>query len=95
LERPFSDIVNDLTVVLRVLEGKRPYRPGYHGMAPISDSLWELMKQCWDEQASKRPSIDDACIVMGLAAVLPTQNGAYASNNFAGASRLGSVRDSL
>ncbi|KAJ6587629.1 kinase-like domain-containing protein, partial [Mycena vulgaris] len=42
------------SVMLQVLEGIRPSRPGGD---VISDHMWELMQKCWSHNIADRPSI--------------------------------------
>ena len=44
----------DLTVFVKVLEGKRPPRA-----VGFTDSLWEMLKLCWMPQSNARPNIED------------------------------------
>ncbi|KAJ7617184.1 kinase-like domain-containing protein [Roridomyces roridus] len=59
---PFhGTIVNNNTVILRVMLGSRPSRPPGN---LISDQLWETMTRCWSAEIAQRPSIID--ILLGL-----------------------------
>ncbi|KAJ7205752.1 kinase-like domain-containing protein, partial [Mycena pura] len=42
---------NDMAVMLHVLKGNRPLRP-----LSCSESLWELLQNCWDGKAEMRPT---------------------------------------
>ena len=44
----------DLTVFLRVVEGKHPSRG-----VKFTESLWKMLELCWAPQPNDRPSIDD------------------------------------
>ena len=44
----------DLTVFVKVLQGKRPPRGGKFGK-----DLWGMLERCWESQPSNRPSIGD------------------------------------
>lgn len=55
--RPFADARTSAAVTFRILSGKRPPRTPAATARGISDSLWELMKQCWDEDRHKRPNM--------------------------------------
>jgi len=44
----------DLTVSVKVLEGKRPPR-----RVRFTKDLWKMMEQCWRSQSSDRPSVED------------------------------------
>ncbi|KAJ6484886.1 hypothetical protein C8R45DRAFT_789640, partial [Mycena sanguinolenta] len=49
-QRPFHDL-NDMAVMFHILEGKRPPRP-----MSCSDSLWELLQNCWAGNKEMRPT---------------------------------------
>ena len=51
--RPFHEYV-DFTVPLKVSQGKRPPRGDR-----FTDTLWEMLEQCWAHQPNARPSIED------------------------------------
>jgi serine/threonine protein kinase len=44
----------DLTVVAKVMQGKRPPRG-----AKFRKDLWGMLERCWESQPSSRPSIGD------------------------------------
>jgi serine/threonine protein kinase len=50
---PFYEYPN-LTVFVKVLEGKRPSR-----QSGFADGLWEMMELCWTPQTAARPRIED------------------------------------
>ena len=47
---------NSTTVLLRVLRGGRPARPAFHQTEEMSEQLYSLLKQCWDQSWVDRPS---------------------------------------
>ncbi|KAJ7882127.1 kinase-like domain-containing protein [Mycena leptocephala] len=49
-QRPFHDL-NDMAVMFHIVEGKRPPRP-----MSCSDSLWELLQNCWVGNTEIRPT---------------------------------------
>ncbi|KAJ7093746.1 kinase-like domain-containing protein [Mycena epipterygia] len=53
---PFYDLPNDMTVMFKVLEGKRPLRPMSWSGTRALDNVWSLMENCWGEKAEMRPS---------------------------------------
>ncbi|KAJ6501178.1 kinase-like domain-containing protein, partial [Mycena vitilis] len=53
---PFYELPNDMNVMFRVAEGKRPSRPLPGSGTQITDTLWELMQNCWDKDAESRPT---------------------------------------
>ena len=50
---PFHEYTN-LTVFVKVLEGKRPSR-----QSGFVDNLWEMVELCWAPQTAARPKIED------------------------------------
>ena len=50
---PFHEYT-DLTVFVKVLEGKRPSR-----QSGFVDSLWEMVELCWTPQTAARPRIEE------------------------------------
>ena len=50
---PFHEYT-DLSVFVKVLEGKRPCR-----QSGFADSLWEMVELCWTPQTAARPRIED------------------------------------
>ncbi|KAJ7631920.1 kinase-like domain-containing protein [Mycena polygramma] len=51
--RPFSEVPQDITVMLKVRDGERPARP-----AAMSDTLWELVTAAWAPGITDRPRIE-------------------------------------
>ena len=51
----------DLTVITKVLEGERPPQGGR-----FTNSLWNMLEQCWTPQPNDRPSVEDVlqCLEM-------------------------------
>ena len=50
-----------------ILSGKRPERPAHPG---LTDELWGLIQQCWDQEPQLRPGISEVvtCLQAALAA---------------------------
>src|ERR1700729_423651 len=56
--QPYSDMVQDITVVIMVSKGQLPPRPGPPATSRgLTDELWVLMVQCWNQDSVSRPSI--------------------------------------
>ncbi|KAJ7916512.1 kinase-like domain-containing protein, partial [Mycena leptocephala] len=53
---PFHEFLNDMTVILQIIEGKRPTRPVSCSGIPALESLWELLQNCWEDRAEMRPT---------------------------------------
>ncbi|KAJ7606526.1 kinase-like domain-containing protein [Roridomyces roridus] len=51
---PFPELYMDGAVIQVVLEGRRPSRP-----LSCPDNLWNLLQDCWKEQADSRPSASE------------------------------------
>ena len=56
--RPFYHL-GQYAVVIAVLNGEYPKKPLNAGSLGISDRLWRLLVQCWDESPSIRPTAQD------------------------------------
>ncbi|KAJ7279584.1 kinase-like domain-containing protein [Mycena rebaudengoi] len=50
---PFFEIVNDITVGIKVIAGLRPSRPP----EIIPDNIWMLLEDCWLQECSDRPTM--------------------------------------
>ncbi|KAJ6589590.1 kinase-like domain-containing protein, partial [Mycena capillaripes] len=61
-EQPFWSIQQDMAVVIRVLDQKRPPRPSSSGppdgTRAMSDRLWDIVEACWTHKPSDRPDMD-------------------------------------
>ncbi|KAG6908621.1 hypothetical protein DXG01_003946 [Tephrocybe rancida] len=56
-EIPFSDIGNNLSVMVHVTSGGRPaLREPLKSFPGLSEDIWSLMERCWNEDPSQRPS---------------------------------------
>ena len=51
----------DYTVVSKVLDGKHPPRE-----ARFTDSLWRMLRLCWEPQPNTRPKIEDVLQCLGM-----------------------------
>ncbi|KAJ6589544.1 kinase-like domain-containing protein [Mycena capillaripes] len=60
-EQPFWSIQQDMAVVIRVLDQKRPPRPSSSGppdgTRAMSDGLWDIVEACWTHKPSDRPDM--------------------------------------
>lgn len=56
----------DLTVFMKVMEGKRPPRGG-----KFMESLWKMLELCWTPQPNDRPSINDVLQCLEMISDLP------------------------
>ena len=55
-KKPYADLDGDVEVVTKVLAGKRPSIP-----RTLPRYLRQLLKSCWKEDPSQRPTFDDFC----------------------------------
>jgi hypothetical protein len=53
---PFYDSPNDMTVMVKVLAGRRPLRPMSWSGTRALDNVWGLMEGCWEGKAEMRPT---------------------------------------
>jgi hypothetical protein len=51
---PFYELRNDMAVMFKVADGKRPSRPISCSGTTVLDSLWELLQKCWDGKSEMR-----------------------------------------
>ena len=57
---PFHDVQNDVTVALKVIQGKRPLRP----VQCENDAVWGIIEDCWKEKPTDRPTAKDVVGIM-------------------------------
>jgi len=65
---PFYHLARDASVILKVMQGERPLRPGPTD-APftrfgLKKHIWDLMEECWDRSPGLRPAMN--CILHRL-----------------------------
>ncbi|KAJ7788679.1 kinase-like domain-containing protein, partial [Mycena olivaceomarginata] len=53
---PFHELQNDMKVMFKVAEGKRPSRPNSYSGTIAFDGLWELLQDCWKGTPNARPT---------------------------------------
>ncbi|KAJ7266652.1 kinase-like domain-containing protein [Mycena rebaudengoi] len=57
-EQPFCNFIHDITVVLQILDHKRPPRPSSlgppDGTRAMSDGLWAIVEACWAHEPLDR-----------------------------------------
>ena len=60
-EHPFSHIKRTPEVLIRMQQGDRPRRPTDPEIAArgLDDNLWRLLEQCWQEDPTVRPKIEE------------------------------------
>ncbi|KAJ7489297.1 kinase-like domain-containing protein [Mycena latifolia] len=56
---PFHELPNDMAVMFKIVEGKRPSRPISCSGTTALDSLWDLLRHCWAENPGMRPRAPD------------------------------------
>ncbi|KAJ7884474.1 kinase-like domain-containing protein, partial [Mycena leptocephala] len=52
----FTDLPNDMTVMFKVLEGKRALRPMSWSGTRALDNVWDLVGNCWEGKVEMRPT---------------------------------------
>ena len=55
-KEPFFSVHSDTNILLKVLAGERPERSSYPS-ATFTDSMWELLVDCWDRNPENRPDM--------------------------------------
>ncbi|KAK7063386.1 kinase domain-containing protein [Favolaschia claudopus] len=66
---PFWELSNDVQIMFAVHKGERPIlTPECTGTAAL-DSLWTILQECWDTDASNRPTISDIIIKLTSAPI--------------------------
>ncbi|KAJ7485303.1 kinase-like domain-containing protein, partial [Mycena latifolia] len=53
---PFYEVLNEMTVMFKVVEGKRPTRLISCSGTTAFDSLWDLLESCWKAKPIFRPT---------------------------------------
>ena len=66
-EQPFHDL-KAVELPYHVSLGVRPGKPPNAEAIGISDSLWELIQNCWDGDKTQRPQIQEVVVEIGEAA---------------------------
>lgn len=64
------------------MKGERPPRPQFDC---VSDTVWDLMQKCWEQEAENRPDCDEVAIVHSFAGMLPQQEDFHPSEERAAA----------
>ncbi|KAL0568484.1 Homeobox protein tos8 [Marasmius crinis-equi] len=67
-EVPFCEKKMDFQIIMAVLNGFRPRRPGN-----CPDALWRIVDRCWGEDASERPSASAVASELGRIDVILQQ----------------------
>ncbi|KAF7377557.1 Protein kinase domain-containing protein [Mycena sanguinolenta] len=58
---PFHELQNDMAVIVKVTGGYRPSRPTSSSSGTsMLDNLWQLLRNCWEGEADKRPTASEA-----------------------------------
>ncbi|KAJ7098394.1 kinase-like domain-containing protein [Mycena epipterygia] len=53
---PFYELLNDMVVMFKVVNGERPSQPIACSGTTTFDSLWDLLRHCWQEKPDTRPT---------------------------------------
>ncbi|THU93879.1 kinase-like protein, partial [Dendrothele bispora CBS 962.96] len=54
---PFQEMSTDATIIFQLIKEKRPPRP--QGNIQLTDAIWHVIEQCWDQTPSMRPVARD------------------------------------
>jgi hypothetical protein len=55
---PFAEMKGTQNIIIHVvMHGKRPARPVDSANMGISDTLWQLLQNCWSAELAKRPEV--------------------------------------
>ncbi|KAG8912344.1 hypothetical protein FRC01_005145, partial [Tulasnella sp. 417] len=55
---PYAELLSDAKVIMAIMGGQRPLPENYAGLSP-TDPLWDIMRECWDEDPMKRPIMSE------------------------------------
>lgn len=64
--RPFASTTWTASIVVHIVEGKRPPRPSAEQSPQLTDAVWQLIQLCWAQDYRKRPHIDAVVAWLGL-----------------------------
>ena len=65
---PYVEFHTDILAVHAIVEGVRPRKPEAAKQLGFSDELWRVVEQCWLEDRSARPGMEDILSCLGDAA---------------------------
>jgi hypothetical protein len=87
---PFYEIHQDHSVVVDVMEGKRPARPLHDLISTrgLSDELWNLIERCWAQNPSKRPTATEVVRQLRSLPNRPTDSRPFDESTIPGPSRV-------
>ncbi|KAG8962650.1 hypothetical protein FRC05_005169 [Tulasnella sp. 425] len=55
---PFITVLSDVKVILAIMNREKPLPKDYPEL-PAADPLWDVMRECWDDDPIKRPGMVD------------------------------------
>ncbi|KAG8938824.1 hypothetical protein FRC04_007422 [Tulasnella sp. 424] len=53
---PYVTVLSDVKVILAIMTGEKPLPENYPEL-PAADPLWDVMRECWDDNPAKRPGM--------------------------------------
>lgn len=53
---PYVTVLSDVKVILAIMNGEKPLPENYPEL-PAADPLWDVMRECWDDDPTKRPGM--------------------------------------
>ncbi|KIO23173.1 hypothetical protein M407DRAFT_112773 [Tulasnella calospora MUT 4182] len=55
---PYVELLSDVKVIMAIMGGQRPFPATYPDL-PSTDSLWDIMGECWCEDPMERPTMTE------------------------------------
>ncbi|KAG8942530.1 Negative regulator of mitotic exit [Tulasnella sp. 424] len=55
---PYAGALSDPKVIMAIMGGKKP-PPEHYPELPATDPLWDVMRECWNDDPAKRPGMVD------------------------------------
>ena len=60
---PFAHIISDMVVMLAIIKGEKPKPPpDIIAASSQRQHLWKICSQCWNANATKRPSMREIVV---------------------------------
>ena len=57
--KPYVEITSDVSLMNAIMEEVRPEKPERAACLGFTQNLWRMLEQCWLEDRSARPSVED------------------------------------
>jgi hypothetical protein len=69
---PLYEISQEVSVIINVINGRRPARPAQTTHSELTDSIWLAMQRCWSGDPSQRLSLNTLADVLNASSVIST-----------------------